>query len=118
MDYKISIADDRSYLIIEYYIPMTTEVALRSSPELMQLASENNIKKFLFDMRKSANIQSVADNYFFANKHIQTFDFPRNSVSAFLTRPDDNSHDFITTAFIMQDIVLKSLLIKKRQLNG
>jgi hypothetical protein len=79
---------------------MTTEVALRSSPELMQLASENNIKKFLFDMRKSANIQSVADNYFFANKHIQTFDFPRNSVSAFLTRPDDNSHDFITTAFI------------------
>ncbi len=100
MDYKISIAENRNYIIIKYYVPMTTEVSLKSGPELIRRATENDIRRFLFDMRESQNIQSVTDNYYFANQHIQTFDFPRRSRSAFLMQPSDNSHDFITTAFM------------------
>jgi len=99
MDYKISIARNRNYIIIKYFVPMSTEVSLKSGPELIRRANENGIKRFLFDMRESRNIQSVTDNYYFANKHIQTFDFPRRSLSAFLIEPSDDSHDFITTAF-------------------
>ena len=100
MDYKISIAENRNYIIIKYYVPMTTEISLKSGPELMRRSTENDIRRFLFDMRESINIQSVTDNYYFANQHIRTFDFPRRSRSAFLVNPSDNSHDFITTAFM------------------
>jgi hypothetical protein len=98
-DYRISIAENRNYVIIKYLVPMTTELALKSGPELQRIANENDIKRYLFDMRESQNIQSAADNYFYANQDIQTFDFPRESRSAFLIEPSDHSHDFITTAF-------------------
>lgn len=100
MDYEVSIADNGNYIIIKYCVPMTTEVALKSSSELMGLSAEHDIKRFLFDMRESANVQSITANFKFANKDIQTFEFPRNSLSAFLVRPNDKSHDFITTVFL------------------
>jgi hypothetical protein len=99
MDYKISIAENHNYIIIKYYVDISTELSLKSGPELMHQATENDIKRFLFDMRESRNIQSVTDNYYFANEHIHSFKFPRRSRSAFLIKPSDNSHDFITTAF-------------------
>ena len=98
MEYMISIAENRNYIIIKYFVPMTTEVALKSGPELERCATENGINRFLFDMWESPNIQSVTDNYYYANQDIQTFGFPRHSVSAFLIEPSDHSHDFITTA--------------------
>ena len=99
MAYTISIAENRNYIIIKYFVPMTTEIGVKSGDELTRSAAENDIMRFLFDMRESTNIQSVTDNYYFANQDIQTFNFPRNSLSAFLIKPSDNSHDFITTAF-------------------
>ena len=100
MDYKISLSENRDYIILQYLVPMTTKVSLESGPEIMRLAIENNISKFLFDMRDSKNIQSPSGNYYFANQYIQKFNFPRNTRSAFLVSPDDHSHDFITTAFL------------------
>jgi hypothetical protein len=100
MDYKISISENRNYIILQYFVPMTTKVALESGPEMMRLAIENKILNFLFDMRKSQNVQSSGENYYFANRDNQSFGFPRNTRSAFLVRPDDDSHDFITTAFL------------------
>ena len=113
MDYEVSIADDGNYIIIKYYVPMTTDVALKSSSELMGLSEQHNIKRFLFDMRKSTNIQSITANYNFANKDVQTFEFPRNSLSAFLIRPKDNSHDFITTVFLNAGYAVKKFTSKK-----
>lgn len=112
-DYSISIAESRAFLIIKYYVPMTTELAVKSGPELMHSATENDIKRFLFDMRESKNIQSVTDNYYFANQNIQTFDFPRNSLSAFLVNPSDNSHDFITIAFKNAGYEVKKFTIEE-----
>lgn len=99
MDYKISISENRNYIILQYLVPMTTKVALDSGPEMMRLAIENNISNVLFDLRESPNVQSPTGNYFFANQDIKKFNFPRNTRSAFLVRSDDHSHDFITTAF-------------------
>jgi hypothetical protein len=38
MDYELSIADNGNYIIIKYNVPMTTDVALESSSELMGLS--------------------------------------------------------------------------------
>ncbi len=100
MEYEISISKTCNHIIIRFYAPMTTALACRCGPELVHLASENNIDRFLFDVRHATNIQSHANNFFFANKDIMSFGFPRASRSAFLVRPGDTSHDFITTAFL------------------
>ncbi|MBL1212675.1 MAG: hypothetical protein HND52_04825 [Ignavibacteriae bacterium] len=117
MDYEVSIADNGNYIIIKYYVPMTTEVALKSSSELMDLSEQHNIKRFLFDMRESANVQSITANYNFANKEVQTFEFPRNSLSAFLVRPNDNSHDFITTVFLNAGYAVEKFTSEKKAVN-
>ena len=99
MEYEISIAENCMYIRIKYFAPMTTELAFKSGPELNRLAAENGIRRFLFDMQESSNVQSVTDNYFFANQHLPNMDFPKDSRSAFLIPPLDHSHDFITMAF-------------------
>jgi len=99
-DYVISVAENCKYISIKYFVDMTTEVALRAGPELMKQAKQSNLKRFLFDMLESSNIQSVTDNYYFANENIRSFDFPRDSMTAFILRPDDHSHDFIINAFL------------------
>lgn len=112
MKYKISIAKNGNYIIIKYFAPTTTEVALKSGSEMMKIASNKNLKKFLFDMRESSNTQSVFDNYYFAYDDIQTFDFPIDSRSAFLVREGDNSHDFITTTFLNAGYTVKLFITK------
>jgi len=107
MEYEITISKTRSYIAIIFYSPMTTDVAFCSGPELVRLAIESNINRFLFDLRQAPNVQSTADNYFFANRDIEDFSFPRASMSAFLVREDDTSHEFITLAFLNAGYIVK-----------
>ena len=99
MDYRITVSDNHGFILIKVYKPMTTELSLRCGPEIVRLAEENNINRFLFDVRGSSNIQSVTKNYYFAYEDIQSFGFPKASRSAFLVDKDDKSHDFISVAF-------------------
>ena len=107
MDYEITISKHHSHVVIKFYAAMTTSLACRCGPELVRIAAEHNINRFLFDVTQSKNIQSVTDNYYFAYKDIEDFDFPRASRSAFLVRPGDKSHDFITTAFLNAGYLVK-----------
>lgn len=99
MDYRISFSDNYRYAVIKYFTDMTTALAVKSGPELVSFLIENELNRVLFDMRESTNTQSAVDNYFFANQGIKSFSYPRSMVTAFLVRPGDHSHDFITTAF-------------------
>ena len=107
MDYEISISEHRSYIIIKFYAAMTTSVACRCGREIVRLAAEHNINRFLFDVTQSTNIQSVTDNYYFAYSDIEDFSFPKASRSAFLVSAGDRSHDFITTAFLNAGYLVK-----------
>ncbi len=107
MDYEISISENLDYIVIRVHKPMTTELSLRCGPEIVRLAEENNINRFMFDVRESVNIQSVTKNYYFAYKDIAEFEFPRASRSAFLVDKNDRSHDFITTAFLNAGYIVK-----------
>ena len=117
MDYQIAVSENNNYIIIKYLVPMTTNIALISGPELLQIAKENEINRFLFDMRESNNEQSVTDNYIFANEKIQTFEYPRNSIAAFLINPDDHSHDFITTVFQNAGYILSQFTSEDEAVN-
>lgn len=99
MDFEVSLAGSGRYVLIKVLVPMTSATGVRCGNDAVRLGLEKKVDSYLFDLRKSINVQSVVDNYEFAHKEIADFGFPKSSRSAFLVRPDDKSHDFINTAF-------------------
>lgn len=110
MEYQVSLAAGDRYILIKVMVPMTSAVGARCGTDAVRLGAEKNVERFLFDLRDSRNVQSVVDNYEFAHKEITTFGFPITSRSAFLVRPDDQSHDFINTAFYNAGYVTKMFI--------
>jgi len=107
MDYQVSLSCNGRYIVIQVFVAMTSAIGVRCGSEAIRLGADNQINRFLFDLRASANRQSVVDNYEFAHKEVAQFGFPKHSRSAFLVRPDDRSHDFITTAFFNAGYVIQ-----------
>ena len=107
MDYEIYISESRHYIVFRPLQPMTAEIGQRGCPEVTRLGAEKNINRFLFDMRGSANIESVSNNFYFARKDIVEFGFPHASRSAFLVDANDTSHEFITTVFLNTGYIVK-----------
>ena len=107
MDYQVSVAGSGRYILIKVLVPMTSAIGARCGAEAFRLGVEKNLTGYLFDLRDAPNVQSVVDNYEFAHKEISGFGFPKDSRSAFLVRPDDRSHDFITTALFNAGYVTK-----------
>jgi hypothetical protein len=107
MDYQVSIAGSGRHILIKVLVPMTGAVGVRCGTEACRLGAEKKVDAYLFDVRDSPNVQSVIDNYEFAHQEISGFGFPKSSRSAFLVRPDDRSHDFISTAFFNAGYVTK-----------
>lgn len=99
MDFEVSLAGGGRYILIKVFVPMTSATGVRCGNDAARLGLEKKVDSYLFDMRDSPNVQSVVDNYEFAHQEMTDFGFPKSSRSAFLVRPDDNSHDFINTAF-------------------
>ena len=97
MDYKISMSEDKSYVVIRVYIPTTRSLAFEFNQKMIKQAQVNGINKFLFDMRKSANTETTFGNYFIAYKDAEKVDFKRTAQFAVLHDINDKSHDFIMT---------------------
>ena len=108
MDYKISLDVNLSCIFIKVFNAMTSEIGAQCGPEIVRLSEEKHIKRFLFDVREAPNTQSDVQNYNFATEEISDFGFPHDSRTAFLIKPDDTSHDFITTLFLNAGYRVKS----------
>jgi hypothetical protein len=98
-DFEVSVSPDGTYVEVKIYAPMDSEVGYRCGVAATALAKRYRIKRFLFDSRLSSNVQSVTVNYEFAYEGLDAFGFPRDSRSALLVAPDDDSHDFLETLF-------------------
>jgi hypothetical protein len=99
VDYAVSLADSGRYVLIKVFVPITNEIGRRCGTDASRLGDEKNVNRYLFDLRDSPNVQTVAHNYDFAYREMASFGFSRRSCSALLVRPNDRSHDFIETAF-------------------
>jgi len=100
MEYRVSIAPDRKHINVFVEGPMTTELALIVGREAVILAEENNIECYLYDLRKSRNVQTGFKNYEFGYKDVGDAGFSKASRIALLTDPNDHSHDLIETVMI------------------
>jgi hypothetical protein len=101
MTYKISIADNRKYIIIEVHGKLTRENAMTYTLESHKLGAEIGVLRFLVDAVDARNAETVGENYDFAYKDVnETPEIERRARVALLVEPDDHSHDFVETLFI------------------
>ena len=97
MNYKISVAENRRYIICRVIGPMTVDIARQFTEALDRLSRSSKIKRFLIDARNAPNISGVLHNYTFARRDMKNLDLQRDARSAILVDPDDESHDFVET---------------------
>jgi hypothetical protein len=100
LEYKLSVSNNATYIIINLLKPMTVELGQRCGSEATALGKSTGINRYLFDLRGAPNIENVLPNYHFAYQGLESFGFPRTSQTALLTDADDKSHDFMETLFL------------------
>lgn len=97
MKYTVSLSRDKRYVIVFVDGPMTTELALIVGKEATAFATEFNISAYLYDLRKSRNVQNSLRNYEFGYKDMESAGLNKSGQIALLTDSEDQSHDFIET---------------------
>lgn len=116
MDYQISLGEGSDHIVLKVFKPMTSEIGRRSAPEMIRLAKEHNIHKYLIDVRIAPNLQSVTKNYSFAYKELPEIAFPKASITAFLISEGDTSHEFSELTFKNAGYVVQSFTCEDQAL--
>jgi hypothetical protein len=98
MPYKITVSDDKKYIITKSIGGLNNDIAGQQNREAQALAMELGIDRFLVDMVESSYEGGPIEHYEFANTRDFTPDrYNRYARVAILVRPDDDSHDFFET---------------------
>ena len=98
MRYSISISKTRKYVLVMVNGNINRELALKYTVESHIVGNENKIEKILLDLRNAKNIETVTDNFEFANKDLRSATVINKSAKiAMYVSENDHSHDFVET---------------------
>ena len=97
MPYEVTVAEDGRYVRVTVEGPMTVALAEEIFPRAIEAGASAGVTAYLYDLRASRNVESVLDNYEYANEPSAPFEH-RNRI-ALLVATDDRSHDFVETVF-------------------
>ena len=97
MKYDLSVSESGAYILVRVKEPMTRTLACQIAIDLISLSSQEGITRYLYDVRTAPNVESVVDNYEFANKDMKSVHATRKAHAAILVAPGDRSHDFTET---------------------
>ncbi|MBN2738398.1 MAG: hypothetical protein JXR70_15555 [Spirochaetales bacterium] len=101
MECKITLSDNKKYVIMVVSGDLDLENLMKYSIEANKIGDENNLNSYLMDMVNARNKKSIADNYDFAyndmkdNKEIHI-----SARVAYVVAENDHSHDFVETVMI------------------
>jgi hypothetical protein len=74
---------------------ITRESALEFMAEAARTADAHSLNRFLFDVRRAANVKRPFHDYEIANHHLRELGFTPASRVALLVSPGDTTHDFL-----------------------
>ena len=97
MDYEIMTSEDKSYILVCTYKPISRQMIFEINQKVVKQAETSSIIKFLYDVRNSPNDESVMNNYNIAYEDAKTVGFGRTAKIAVLHNQDDSSHEFVMT---------------------
>jgi hypothetical protein len=95
MRFEILPVDEKGYLRIQVYDNMDRQFANEMAEAVITRQQQVNIDRLLYDLRNSRNVETIPDNYFWANQDAVELDLSTKDRIALLTAADDSSHDFI-----------------------
>lgn len=113
MSYKIIFPDKGDYIIMEVHGEMDRALGLHIAEQAQVLGDEQNIRNFLVDVTNAVNVDSILDQYRFANEDlIRSDELNHYSKIAVLASPDDHSHDFVET--VVRNVGINFKLFRSR----
>lgn len=100
MPYELTIPPDATYVLVTVDEPFTRRLAIDLAVGSSRLAAFEGLRGFLYDLRRSRNVESVLTNYEFVHRDMPPLDLDRCARVALLVSPDDHSHDFVETVSV------------------
>jgi hypothetical protein len=100
MSYELTIPPGAPYVLITVDEPFTRQLAIDLAVGSSRLAAFEGLRRFLYDLRCSRNIESILTNYEFVHRDMPPLDLDRWARVALLVSPDDHSHDFVETVSV------------------
>lgn len=97
MNYQVAVSESGDYIVVRVSGDITSEIARNFSLDADQAGSEHGLKRYLFDMTRATNVESILRNYQYAYEDMAEMDLDRSARSAVLVSPQDRSHDFVET---------------------
>jgi hypothetical protein len=94
MDFEVSVADSRKYLVCRAQGPITSETSHAMAVAMNQLAEESGIDGRLIDVRGQPNLMSVISTYDLAYKEMDSLGINRATKVASLVNAGDTTRDF------------------------
>lgn len=100
MKYLISLAEDKTYIILKYLGEISREIALKATEEAHSMGRRYGIHHYLVDVTEAVNIENLLGNYGFAYDDLDKANIDRSACVATLVDSEDQSHDFLETLLI------------------
>ena len=100
MNFKITISENREYIIGKVYGKLNKEIAQQLAKEYAKIINSTGIKRILNDVRGSSNDMSFPNNYKYAYSDVKFLGLPRDIRAAIVSSEGDDSHDFQETVAI------------------
>lgn len=95
--YAFAVDDSGRYLIVRVYGDVTRGFARAFCLAASERGAQAGLRRYLFDLRGSRNLESTFSNYVYAYEDMNALGLERNARVALLVDVDDASHDFVET---------------------
>ena len=100
ISYELNVMEDRSWMYVRVYDPVTRVLALDLLKDAVEQAKKHGAYNFLIDARGVPSMKSTIEDYDIVNYRLPELGFERRSKGAVIVDPDDRSHDFFETCTI------------------
>jgi len=97
VNYTLSISEKQEFIICRVTGPLTIKVAKEFAKEIDNMSRAHNIKRFLKDMRGAPIQSSSYQIYEYTYEYMTNLGFQKDTRSAILVDPPDQSHNFVET---------------------
>lgn len=97
MSFKITISENKDYIIGKIYGPLNRETVQQLTREYVEIIRSTGIKRILNDVRGLHDAMDIIDRYEFAYNDTRALNLPGDIRAALLTDPGDTSHSFQET---------------------
>lgn len=95
--YNINLSNDRKFICTQVWTPVTLNLAVSFTTDLISLGKKLNLSLALINIRDTKSISSIYEKYLFAYERAESAGLNRSWKIALLKKESDKSPDFLET---------------------